>query len=136
MHPSNAAAIGLRNSLADVGAKGGGLAACRCSRRGMLRATRRDRAIVLVDAAQVLYAAGPAEVDDRAARIVEMSDAPTNNSATGTGSTMVSLFQTDSAAFASNDSLLVSRPTRGRFVGRGRELRGNLTWPTRGSRPA
>jgi hypothetical protein len=54
--------------------------------------------IVLLDAQQILYGDGGVTLDAGAHVDVQMSDAPTGSSVTGTGSTLVSMWQTNSTA--------------------------------------
>ena len=98
-HPSAAAAIGMQNSLLDIGARGGSFAGVPLLVSKHVAGDSAGSALVLLDASQVVYAAGPVEVGQPALHAsVEMSDAPVGNSATGTGSSLVSLFQSNSAA--------------------------------------
>ena len=55
-------------------------------------------AIILLDADRLATYDGAVAAEPSEVASVEMSDAPTNSAASGTGSTMVSLFQTSSAA--------------------------------------
>jgi hypothetical protein len=56
--------------------------------------------IALVDAAEIAYAdEGDFEIDVSREATIEMLDNPTNNAATGTGTTMVSMFQANSTCF-------------------------------------
>jgi HK97 family phage major capsid protein len=98
MHPATAASIGVRNSLADVGARGGSLAGVPVVTSRYVPADSSGSAVILLDAQQILFAGGPVEIATATHATVEMLDNPTNNSATGTATTLVSLWQTNSAA--------------------------------------
>jgi hypothetical protein len=54
--------------------------------------------VILLDASQILFAAGPVEIATATGATLEMLDNPTNNAATATSTTHVSLFQSNSAA--------------------------------------
>lgn len=103
---SSAYLAGLRGSggspcFPGMGARGGellGLPAI--TSKACLRAGSPEETIlVLVDPSRVWLTERP-EYDLQASKTVslQMDDGPTNNSATGTGTTLVSMFQTDSIA--------------------------------------
>ena len=98
MHPVVAAAIGLGNSLVNVGARGGELAGVPVLTSRFVPAETSGTAIVLVDAQQVLFAAGPVDVSTATHASLQMLDNPTTNSSTATATQLVSMFQSNSAA--------------------------------------
>jgi HK97 family phage major capsid protein/HK97 family phage prohead protease len=62
--------------------------------------TSAGATVILMNAQDIYYADdGDFAVDFSTEASLEMSDAPTNNSGTGTGASLVSMFQTNSAAF-------------------------------------
>jgi len=97
---ANAAALALRSGAADgpvfanLDVKGGTLAGCPC-----LASDALGDQLVALDGSRMLIS-DPGEVDAVVSNqaSIEMADNPTNNSATPTGTTSVSMFQTDSSA--------------------------------------
>ena len=74
MHPSAAAAIGLHNPVQDVGAKGGSVAGIPVLTSKHVLADSSGSSILLVDAAQILFAGAPIQVSTALHASVEMSD--------------------------------------------------------------
>jgi Phage capsid family len=119
MSPRNAVALGLSTSPPlDVGARGGSLAGIPVVTTRYVPADSSGSAIILLDGSEILFAAGPVEVASATSATIEMLDNPTNNSASATATSMVSLFQTNSAAIRIERfiSWKVARPSAAAWI--------------------
>ena len=76
MSPSNAATIGLGNSLADVGARGGTLGGVPVVTSRHIEADSTGSAVILLDASQVMLASGPVETAVATHASVQMAMLP------------------------------------------------------------
>ncbi|TDU31312.1 HK97 family phage major capsid protein [Panacagrimonas perspica] len=104
MHPTTAAGIGLsRDSggsfqFADVGPRGGAILGIPVLTSRMVPIDSNGGIIALIDASGIAFGEGGSEVRSSDQASIEMSDTPGGDSVTPTGSSMVSLYQTNSTA--------------------------------------
>jgi HK97 family phage major capsid protein/HK97 family phage prohead protease len=116
MHPKTAASLAsMRNALGqrefpDISRRGGSIDGTPVITSGYTPSDSGGYIVALVNASDVYYSDdGQATVDMSNQASIQMLDNPTNNSGTGTATSLVSMFQTDSTAFRMHRFLNWSR---------------------------